>query len=41
MTTLDKAKLWLSETFDNETQEKVQQLIDSNSPDLEDSFYRE
>ncbi len=41
MTTTDKAKLWLSETFDQETRNKVQQLIDTNSPDLEDSFYRE
>ena len=39
--TLDKAKLWLSETFDEETRNKVQTLIDSESPDLEDSFYRE
>ena len=39
--TLDKAKLWLSETFDEETRKKVQTLIDSESPDLEDSFYRE
>ncbi|MFW2135878.1 phospho-sugar mutase [Chryseobacterium sp. TY4] len=41
MTTLEKAQLWLTDTFDTETKEKVQQLIDSNSPDLEDSFYRE
>ncbi len=41
LSTLDKAKLWLSETFDEETRTKVQSLIDSNSPDLEDSFYRE
>ena len=41
LSTLDKAKLWLSETFDEETRNKVQSLIDSNSPDLEDSFYRE
>lgn len=41
MTTLEKAKLWLSETFDEETRKAVQLLIDSNSPDLEDSFYRE
>ncbi len=41
MTTLDKAKLWLTDTFDAETNAKVQELIDSNSPDLEDSFYRE
>ncbi|MDO5615710.1 MAG: phospho-sugar mutase [Cruoricaptor ignavus] len=41
MTTLEKAKLWLTDTFDQETQAKVQELIDSNSSDLEDSFYRE
>ncbi|HEX7868908.1 MAG TPA: phospho-sugar mutase, partial [Chryseobacterium sp.] len=41
MTTLEKAKLWLSDTFDKETKDAVQSLIDSNSPDLEDSFYRE
>lgn len=41
MTTLEKAKLWLSETFDEETRKAVQLLLDSNSPDLEDSFYRE
>lgn len=39
--TLDKAKLWLGEAFDEETKTAVQTLIDSNSPDLEDSFYRE
>lgn len=39
--TLDKAKLWLGEAFDEETRTAVQTLIDSNSPDLEDSFYRE
>lgn len=41
MTTLDKAKLWLTETFDEETRKTVQELIDADSPDLEDSFYRE
>lgn len=41
MTTLDRAKLWLADTFDEETRKAVQLLIDSNSPDLEDSFYRE
>ncbi len=41
MNTLEKAKLWLSDTFDKETRDAVQTLIDSNSPDLEDSFYRE
>lgn len=41
MTTLEKANLWLSDTFDQETRDAVQLLIDSGSPDLEDSFYRE
>ncbi len=41
LSTLDKAKLWLTGTFDGETVKAVQTLIDSNSPDLEDSFYRE
>jgi len=41
MTTLEKAKLWLTDTFDEETRKAVQLLIDSDSPDLEDSFYRE
>ena len=41
MTTLEKAKLWLNDTFDQETRNTVQTLIDSHSPDLEDSFYRE
>ncbi|UQB69744.1 phospho-sugar mutase [Epilithonimonas zeae] len=41
LSTLDKAKLWLAEAFDLETRNAVQTLIDSNSPDLEDSFYRE
>lgn len=40
MTTVDKAKLWLTETFDEETRNAVQALIDSQSPELEDAFYR-
>ncbi len=41
METIEKAKLWLTETFDEETRNTVQDLIDSGSDDLEDSFYRE
>ncbi|MEC5156567.1 phospho-sugar mutase [Chryseobacterium sp. MP_3.2] len=41
METIEKAKLWLTETFDEETRNTVQELIDSESEDLEDSFYRE
>lgn len=40
MTTIDKAKLWLSEAFDEETRETVKMMIDSNSPELEDAFYK-
>lgn len=41
LTPLDKAKLWLTEPFNEETRKTVQALIDSNSPDLDDAFYRE
>lgn len=40
MTSFDKAKLWLSETFDAETRQAVEKMINSQSPDLDDSFYR-
>lgn len=41
MTTLEKAKLWLTDTFDEETKSTVQRWIDAGSDELEDSFYRE
>jgi phosphoglucomutase len=37
---LDKATRWLSDTFDSETQHEIQQLIDANSDDLVDRFYK-
>ena len=40
MTTIEKAKSWLVETFDEEIRLKVQSLIDENSSELEDSFYK-
>lgn len=40
MTTLEKANLWLADTFDAETQDTVRQWIASGSDELEDSFYR-
>ena len=40
MTTLEKAKLWLTDTFDEETQKTIQEWIDTNSDELEDSFYK-
>lgn len=38
---LEKAQQWLSEPFDIKTQKEVQQLIDSGSSDLADSFYKD
>jgi phosphoglucomutase len=38
---LDKAKQWLSPTFDKETQEEIKALIDNNPSDLTDRFYKE
>ena len=38
---LDKAKQWLTSTFDVETQKEIQQLLDTNSPDLEERFYKD
>ena len=40
MTTIEKVKSWLAETFDEEIRLKVQSLIDENSSELEDSFYK-
>ncbi len=37
---LEKAKLWLSDTFDAETQQEVQQLINNNTDQLTESFYK-
>ena len=38
---LDKATLWLSDTFDTETQNEIPQLITDNSDDLTDRFYKD
>ncbi len=40
MTTLEKAQVWLADSFDAETKKTVQDWIDSGSDELEDSFYR-
>ncbi len=37
---LSVAKSWLTDTFDEETRTKVQDLIDNNHKELEESFYR-
>lgn len=38
---LEKAKLWLSDTFDAATQAQVQKLISDNSNALAESFYKD
>ncbi|WP_075340880.1 phospho-sugar mutase [Tenacibaculum agarivorans] len=38
---LNKAKLWLSETFDIETRNEISGLIQNNSSDLTDRFYKD
>ncbi|PKH51651.1 phosphoglucomutase [Tenacibaculum sp. Bg11-29] len=38
--TLNKAKLWLSDSFDSETKNEIQRLIEINSSDLADRFYK-
>ncbi|MBC7555766.1 MAG: phospho-sugar mutase [Chryseobacterium sp.] len=40
MTSTEQAKLWLKEPFDTKTQKAVKMLIDSESPNLDDSFYK-
>lgn len=40
-TSLDRANSWLSEAYDEETRNAVQNLIDHNPEELEDSFYRD
>jgi len=37
---IDIAKEWLSDTFDETTKSEVQKLIESNTVELEDSFYK-
>lgn len=37
---LNNAKQWLSDTFDSETQQEIQQLINSNPENLTDRFYK-
>lgn len=41
MTTLEKAQLWLTDTFDDDTKSIIKQWIAGNPDELEDSFYRE
>lgn len=38
---LNKAKHWLSDTFDSETRNEIQQLIDSSSDELAERFYKD
>ena len=40
-TILEKATLWLSDTFDNETKKEIQHLIDTDQDQLADRFYKD
>jgi len=40
-TSIERAKLWLSDAYDVETRKAVQDLIDNNTTELDDSFYRD
>jgi phosphoglucomutase len=40
-TILLKAKQWLSDTFDTQTQDEIQQLINTKSSDLTERFYKD
>lgn len=37
---LDKVNIWLTPTFDNQTQEKIKEMMTSSPSELEDSFYK-
>ncbi len=37
---LEKAQLWLTETFDTDTQKEIQNLIDTDQEQLTDRFYK-
>ena len=38
---LERARVWLSNDFDEETRQQVQELIDTNPQELTDSFYQD
>ena len=38
---LEKAKQWLSDAFDQNTRAQVQKLLDDNTADLVESFYKD
>lgn len=38
---IEKAKSWLTEPFDNQTQQEIQNILSNNSSDLEDRFYKD
>ncbi len=38
---LEKAKQWLTSTFDTETQNEIEEIINNNPDDLADRFYKD
>ncbi len=41
MTALEKANFWLAQNIDNEAKEQIQYLIDNDTAELEESFYKD
>tara|TARA_B100001093_G_scaffold520143_1_gene613092 strand:- start:14590 stop:16305 length:1716 start_codon:yes stop_codon:yes gene_type:complete len=41
MTYIDNAKQWLGSTFDKDTKNQIQHLLDTNPEELEDLFYKD
>ena len=38
---INKAKLWIKAPFDSETQNEIRELLNSDSKDLTDRFYKD
>ena len=38
---LERAKTWLSDQYDEQTRQQVQQMIDQDSDELVDAFYKD
>ena len=38
---LERAKTWLSDQYDEQTRQQVQQMIDQGSDELVDAFYKD
>ena len=41
MNALEKAKFWLTQNIDQDSKEKIKYMIDNNSQELEEAFYKD